>query len=99
MFFARRGGVANPGRDSASAALPGKPFFLASFSSDWLFPTEESRAVVRALNRAAANAGLVEIATDKGHDALLLEEPDFHQTLGGFRRGAGGGAGEEPDGR
>jgi homoserine O-acetyltransferase len=62
-------------------------FFLASFSSDWLFPTEESREIVRALNRAAANVGFVEIATDKGHDAFLLEEPDFHRALGGFLAG------------
>jgi homoserine O-acetyltransferase len=68
-------------------------FFLASFSSDWLFPTEESREIVRALNRAAANVGFVEIATDKGHDAFLLEEPDFHRALGGFLRGAARAAG------
>ena len=72
-----------------SAAFRGTAtrFFLASFSSDWLFPTEESRSVVRALNRAAANVGFVEITTDKGHDAFLLEEPDFHRALGGFLAG------------
>jgi homoserine O-acetyltransferase len=63
-------------------------FFVASFSSDWLFPTAESRALVRALNAAAANVSFVEIATDKGHDAFLLDEPEFHQALGGFLRGA-----------
>jgi homoserine O-acetyltransferase len=72
-----------------SAAFRGTKtrFFLASFSSDWLFPTEESRAIVRALNRAAASVGFVEITTDKGHDAFLLEEPDFHRALGGFLAG------------
>src|SRR6185503_542447 len=59
-------------------------FCLISFSSDWLFPTEESRAVVRALNAVAANVSFVEIDSDKGHDAFLLDEPDFHQTLKGF---------------
>jgi homoserine O-acetyltransferase/O-succinyltransferase len=62
-------------------------FFVASFSSDWLFPTAESRALVRALNAAAANVSFVEIASDKGHDAFLLEEPDFHRALGGFLAG------------
>ena len=62
-------------------------FLLASFSSDWLFPTEESRFVARALNRAGANVSFVEFPTDKGHDAFLLEEPDFHRTLAGFLRG------------
>lgn len=63
-------------------------FFVASFSSDWLFPTEESRTLVRALNAAAANVSFVEIASDKGHDAFLLHEPEFHAALGGFLRGA-----------
>lgn len=63
-------------------------FFVASFSSDWLFPTSESRALVRALNAAAASVSFVEIKSDKGHDAFLLDEPEFHAALGGFLRGA-----------
>ncbi len=63
-------------------------FLIVSFSSDWLFPTAQSRAIVRALNRAGANSSFVEIATDKGHDAFLLDEPDFHEALGGFLAGA-----------
>jgi homoserine O-acetyltransferase len=62
-------------------------FLLVSFSSDWLFPTSQSRAVARALNRAGANVSFVEFPTDKGHDAFLLDEPDFHRTLAGFLRG------------
>jgi homoserine O-acetyltransferase len=63
-------------------------FCLVSFNSDWLFPTAQSREVVRALNRAAANVSFVEIKSDKGHDAFLLDEPEFHQALAGFVRGA-----------
>jgi homoserine O-acetyltransferase len=62
-------------------------FLLASFSSDWLFPTTASRSIARALNRAGANVSFVEFPTDKGHDAFLLDEPDFHRTLAGFLRG------------
>ncbi|MGA9868354.1 MAG: homoserine O-acetyltransferase [Acetobacteraceae bacterium] len=62
-------------------------FLLVSFSSDWLFPTPESRAVARALNRAGANVSFVEIGSDKGHDAFLLDEPDFHRTIAGFLSG------------
>ncbi len=62
-------------------------FLLVSFTSDWLFPTAESRSVARALNRAGANVSFVEIASDKGHDAFLLDEPDFHRTLAGFLSG------------
>ena len=68
-------------------------FCLISFSSDWLYPTAESRTIARALNRAAANVSFVEIATDKGHDAFLLDEPDFHRTLAGFLAGCAEHAG------
>ena len=76
-------------------AFAGSPtrFLLVSFSSDWLFPTAQSRAVARALNRAAANVSFVEIATDRGHDAFLLDEPDFHRTLAGFLAGCAEHAG------
>ena len=63
-------------------------FCVISFNSDWLFPTEESREVVRALNAVAANVSFVEIDTDKGHDAFLLEEPEFYATVSGFLEGA-----------
>ncbi len=63
-------------------------FCLISFSSDWLFPTPESRAIVRALNAVAANVSFVEVVSDKGHDAFLLDEPEFHQTLQGFIDGS-----------
>jgi homoserine O-acetyltransferase len=78
-----------------SAAFSGTRtrFCIISFSSDWLFPTAESRAVARALNRAAANVSFVEIASDKGHDAFLLDEPDFHRTLAGFLAGCAEHAG------
>ena len=68
-------------------------FCVVSFSSDWLFPTAQSRAVVRALNEAGANVSFVEIDTDKGHDAFLLDEPDFHRTLRGFITGCAEHAG------
>jgi homoserine O-acetyltransferase len=62
-------------------------FCLISFSSDWLFPTPESRAIVHALNAVAANVSFVEVTTDKGHDAFLLDEPELHQVVGGFLEG------------
>ncbi len=62
-------------------------FCLVSFTSDWLFPTPESRAIVHALNAVAANVSFVEIESDKGHDAFLLDEPEFAATLSGFLTG------------
>jgi len=63
-------------------------FCVISFTSDWLYPTRESREVVRALNGVAANVSFVEVETDKGHDAFLLGEPHFEATLAGFIAGA-----------
>ncbi|MEE2704949.1 MAG: homoserine O-acetyltransferase [Pseudomonadota bacterium] len=59
-------------------------FCLISFTTDWLFPTVESRTIVQALNSNAAKVSFVEIDSDNGHDAFLLDEPEFHKTLKGF---------------
>jgi len=59
-------------------------FCLISFTSDWLFPTKDSRQIVHALNAAGASVSFVEIETDKGHDAFLLEEPTLFATTAGF---------------
>lgn len=59
-------------------------FLVVSFTSDWLYPTRESREIVQALNAVAANVSFVEIDSNKGHDAFLLEEPEFFATVEGF---------------
>jgi homoserine O-acetyltransferase/O-succinyltransferase len=59
-------------------------FCVISFTSDWLFPTSDSRAIVHALNAAAASVGFVEVESDKGHDAFLLEEPEMFAAARGF---------------
>jgi homoserine O-acetyltransferase len=63
-------------------------FCVISFTSDWLFPTPESRAIVHALNAAGARVSFAEITTDKGHDAFLLEEPELFAIVRGFLEGA-----------
>ncbi len=63
-------------------------FCVVSFTSDWLYPTRESREIVQALNAVAANVSFVEIDSDKGHDAFLLEEPTFFATVRGFLNAA-----------
>jgi homoserine O-acetyltransferase/O-succinyltransferase len=67
-------------------AFKGTPtrFCVISFTSDWLFPTSESRAIVRALNAGSARVSFAEITTDKGHDAFLLEEPELFAIVRGF---------------
>jgi homoserine O-acetyltransferase len=59
-------------------------FCLVSFTSDWLFPTEESREIVHALNAVAANVSFVELKTKGGHDSFLLHEPELFDTIRGF---------------
>ncbi|WP_422041197.1 homoserine O-acetyltransferase MetX [Roseibium sp.] len=63
-------------------------FCVMSFTSDWLFPTSESRSVVKALNAAAANVSFVEIESDRGHDSFLLDVPEMFETIQGFMTGA-----------
>jgi homoserine O-acetyltransferase len=84
------GVLANAFRDSPVR------FCVISFTSDWLFPTPESREVVHALNAAAANVSFAEIPTDKGHDAFLLDEPEFFKVLGGFLNGCAEKIGLKP---
>jgi len=59
-------------------------FCLVSFTSDWLFPTSENKRIAHALNAAGANVSFVEIASDRGHDAFLLDEPELFDTIRGF---------------
>ena len=79
-------------------AFKGTPtrFCVISFTSDWLFPTSESRAIVHALNAASARVSFAEIVTDKGHDAFLLDEPEMFGIVGGFLEGAGKARGLAP---
>ncbi len=76
--------------DNLALAFEKSPvrFCLISFTSDWLFPTSESRRIVHALNAVAAPVSFVEIETESGHDAFLLEEPEFFRILSGFLQGA-----------
>ena len=59
-------------------------FCIISFTSDWLFPTAENKLVAHALNATAATVSFVEIRTDRGHDAFLLDEPEMFATMRGF---------------
>ena len=63
-------------------------FCVVSFTSDWLYPTRENKEIVQALNAVAANVSFVEIESDKGHDAFLVNEPEFFATVGGFIQAA-----------
>jgi homoserine O-acetyltransferase len=59
-------------------------FCLASFTSDWLFPTVENKRIAHALSAAAAAVSFVEIESDKGHDSFLLDEPELFSVVRQF---------------
>src|SRR5690606_2234867 len=71
-------------------------FCVVSFTSDWLYPTRESKEIVQALNAVAANVSFVEIESDKGHDAFLLHEPELFATISGFINSAAARRGIAP---
>ena len=64
-------------------------FCVVSFTSDWLFPTSEARAIVHALNASSARVSFAEIETDRGHDAFLLDVPEFFDISRAFLQSAG----------
>ena len=65
----------------------GLNYCFFSFSSDWLFPTSETKTMLAALKSINAKLSFMEINTDKGLDAFLLEEPEFHLALKKFLTG------------
>lgn len=48
-------------------------FLIISFSSDWLFPTSQSKEITNALLKAGKDVSFCEIDSPAGHDAFLLE--------------------------
>ncbi len=59
-------------------------FLVLSFSSDWLFPTYQSRELVDALRARGAEVSFAEVASPYGHDAFLLEPEAQHAFIEPF---------------
>ena len=59
-------------------------YLIVSFTSDWLFPTQESKIIVNSLNQLSKQVSFLEIETDKGHDSFLLDEPQLDTLINGF---------------
>ena len=62
-------------------------FLVISFSSDWLYPTYQSKELVRALKRDGLNVSFCEIKADCGHDAFLIENDRLNEMISGFLNG------------
>ena len=65
----------------------GARFCLVSFDTDWLYPSSDARAVVHALNAAAAEVSYVELSAPHGHDSFLLDVPALDRVVRGFLDG------------
>jgi len=59
-------------------------FLVASFKSDWRFPPERSREIVRALTASKKRVTYAEIDAPHGHDAFLLDDPRYHRLIAAY---------------
>lgn len=62
---------------------------IMSFSSDWLYPTSMSLAIVRALQASRKHVSFVELDLPYGHDSFLVSAgiPSLTRILRGFLNG------------
>jgi homoserine O-acetyltransferase len=59
-------------------------FFVASFKSDWRFPPERSREIVKALVAAGKSVTYAQIDASHGHDAFLLDNRQYHELVAAY---------------
>ena len=65
-------------------ALAGVSFLVISFTSDWLYPTYQSRDIVSALKKNGSDVSFCEIEAQWGHDAFLLPNQRLYGLISGF---------------
>jgi len=63
-------------------------FLIVSFTSDWLFPPEQSEEIVLALGAEGKDVSHCNIHSACGHDAFLLEAERLGAVIGGFLDGS-----------
>ena len=74
----RYGGLAN-----AFSQAKAK-FLVVSFTSDWLYPTYQSKEIVFALMKASKDVSFTEISCPFGHDSFLLETERQSKIISSF---------------
>ncbi|MDT8273469.1 MAG: alpha/beta fold hydrolase, partial [Desulfomonilia bacterium] len=60
-------------RGTRLTTLETKKGLVISFTSDWLYPSEQSRAIVRFFSGLNVGVSYAEITTEHGHDAFLTD--------------------------
>jgi homoserine O-acetyltransferase len=59
-------------------------FLVISFTSDWLYPTYQSKAMVQAMKKNGLDVSFCEIEAQWGHDAFLLPNERLTTLIKGF---------------
>lgn len=59
-------------------------FLVVSFTSDWLYPTYQSKALVQAMKKNGIDVSFCEIEAEWGHDAFLLPNERLTALIKGF---------------
>ncbi len=78
------------GGDLAAAVAPARARFLViAFTTDWRFSPARSREIVRALLAQRKDVTYAEIDAPHGHDAFLLDHPQYHAVVRAFLQGPG----------
>ena len=80
-FDLTRGGQASLDRVLNSARAK---FLALSFSSDWLYPSRDSREIVRSLKKNNLEVTYCEIKSDYGHDSFLIRNPVMEEMVVNF---------------
>lgn len=62
-------------------------FLVVSFTSDWLYPTYQSKAMVKAMKKNGLDVSFCEIDAEWGHDAFLLPNDRLAALVKGFLDG------------
>ena len=59
-------------------------FLVVSFTSDWLYPSYQSQQIVRTLRSRNLDVAYVELPSNHGHDAFLLEVGELTELMKHF---------------
>ncbi|MFP3982562.1 MAG: homoserine O-acetyltransferase [Desulfurivibrionaceae bacterium] len=59
-------------------------FLVISFTSDWLYPTYQSKSMVKAMKKNGLDVSFLEIKADCGHDAFLIPNDRLISLIRGF---------------
>jgi homoserine O-acetyltransferase len=59
-------------------------YLIISFTTDWLYPSDNARDIVKALRVNGKNVNYTDIVTDNGHDAFLLPNSIMEKNISNF---------------